>query len=74
MQFKGENSRIRCFAHVLNLVVKDILNVLGSSTHKDTSDFLDRVAKAKWKKITLPGAAGVIYRLQTLVLWIARSP
>ena len=74
MRFKGEESYIRCFAHVLNLVVKDMLAFLGSSTHKDATAFLDRVAKAKWKKITVPGAARVIAILRILVLWIARSP
>jgi hypothetical protein len=74
MRFKGEESRIQCFAHILNLMVKDILKFLGSSTHKDATAFLDRVAKAKWKKITLPRAASVIAILRILVLWIARSP
>ena len=60
MRFKGEESRIQCFAYVLNLVVKDMLAFLGSSIHKDATAFLNRVAKAKWKKITVPGAAGVI--------------
>ena len=74
MRFRGEQSQIRCFAHILNLVVKDILENLGSSTHKDAVAFLDRVAKNKWKKVTLPGASGVIAKLRILVLWIARSP
>jgi hypothetical protein len=74
MRFKGEESRIRCFAHILNLVVKAILHALGSSTQKDAMAFLDRVASAKWQKITLPGAQGVIARLRIVVLWIARSP
>lgn len=74
MRFKGEESHIRCFAHILNLVIRDILEDLGSSNHKDASAFLDRVAKNKWKKITLPGAARVIARLRIIVLWVARSP
>jgi hypothetical protein len=55
-------------------MVKDILKFLGFSTHKDATAFLNRVAKAKWKKITLPRAARVIAILRILVLWIARSP
>ena len=74
MRFKGKESHIQYFTYVLNLVVKDILAFLGSNTYKDATAFLDRVAKAKWKKITVPGAAGVIAILRILVLWIARSP
>ena len=68
MRFKGNESRIRCFAHILNLVVQDILQDLGSSTFKDATAFLDRAAKNRWKKITLPGAAGVIAKLRIIVL------
>jgi len=73
MRFKGEENRIRCFVHILYLVVKDILEFLGSSTHEDATAFLDRVAKAKLNKITLPGATRVIAILRILVLLIALS-
>jgi hypothetical protein len=77
MRFKGEASQIRCFAHILNLVVKVILKDLGSSTYKDASDLLDRatehLAKKRWLKITIPGATGVIAKLRIVVLWIGRS-
>ena len=53
MRFIGDYSQIRCFAHILNLVCKDILKDLGSSIHKEAVTFLDRV-KGKWQKITLP--------------------
>jgi hypothetical protein len=43
MRFKGEQSLINYIAHVDNLVVKAILRDLGSSTHKDAYDFLNRV-------------------------------
>jgi hypothetical protein len=55
-------------------VVKDILDFLGSSDNKSASEFLNRVAKYKWDKITLPRAAGVIARLRIIVLYIHRSP
>jgi hypothetical protein len=35
MRFKGEDSQVRCLAHILNLIVKAILESLGSSTYKD---------------------------------------
>jgi hypothetical protein len=78
MRFKGEGSRIRCFAHVLNLIVEKILESLGSSNHKNAVEFLDRasehIAKKRWNKITIPSASGVVARLRILVLWIHRSP
>jgi hypothetical protein len=43
MRFKGEQSLINYMAYVDNLVVKAILKDLGSSTHKDACDFLNRV-------------------------------
>jgi hypothetical protein len=45
MRFEGENSQIRCFAHILNLICKAILKSLGSSTHTDAVAFLNRVAE-----------------------------
>jgi len=43
MRFKGEASKIDYLAHVNNLVVKAILESLGSSTYKKAYEFLDRV-------------------------------
>jgi hypothetical protein len=74
MRFEGEDSLIRCFAHILNLIVDTILQELGSSTHKAATEFLDRVVLRKWDKITIPGASGVIAKLRMIVLWITRSP
>jgi hypothetical protein len=78
MRFKGEASQVRCFGHILNLVVKAILHDMGSSTHKDAVAFLDRaseyISKKQWSKITIPGATGVIAKLRLIVLWIDRSP
>ena len=78
MRFQGEKSQVRCFGHILNLVVKAILKDLGSSTHKDAVAYLDRaaehLAKKNWTTIYVPGAAGVIAKLRLMVLWINRSP
>jgi len=74
MRFKGEKSQIRCFAHILNLVAKAILDHLGSSNATDHRAFLDRAVANKWSKITLPGAQGVIAKLRVQVLWVDRSP
>jgi len=50
MRFKGKASQIRYFSYILNLVVKAILQDLGSSTHKDAIAFLDRALKYISKK------------------------
>jgi hypothetical protein len=73
MRFMGEESQIRCFAHILNLVVQKILSTIGSSSHKNASDLLDRVAASRNKKITPPLASGVIALLRLQMLWVKRS-
>ncbi|KAH8751562.1 hypothetical protein BGZ57DRAFT_774823, partial [Hyaloscypha finlandica] len=45
MRFKGENSQIRYFAYILNLIYKAILRSLSSSTYTDAVAFLNRVAE-----------------------------
>lgn len=66
------NSQIRCFAHILNLVMKIILRSLRASSHKEACDLLDDVAKRSWK--TVNASTSPIAKLRLLVLWIARSP
>ena len=77
IRFRGEASRIRCFAHILNLVVKAILADLGSSTQKQAMEFLDRaaidIANRSRTRITLPGAQNSIAKLRIIILWIHRS-
>jgi hypothetical protein len=77
MRFQGSASRIRCFAHILNLIVKAILAELGSSTQKQASEYLDRaaitIAKKERSRLSLPGAQGVIAKLRIIILWIHRS-
>ena len=73
MRFKGKDSQIRCFAHILNLVCTAVLKNLGSSTHKEAVGFLDRIEN-KWDKITIPSYSGDVTILRLVVLWIARSP
>jgi hypothetical protein len=77
MRFKGEDSQVHCLAHILNLIVKAILESLGSSTHKDAQDYLDRasehITKKRWKTIYIPSIAGVVAQLRLIVLWIDRS-
>jgi hypothetical protein len=67
-----QNSQIRCFAHILNLVMKRVLRSLNASSHREACDFLDDVAKRSWKVMAVPTSP--IAKLRLLVLWIARSP
>lgn len=73
MRFKGEQSHIRCFAHILNLIVKDILRDIGSSTHKNAVERLSQAAAGKWKQIDAPLGSGAIAILRLIVLWSRRS-
>jgi hypothetical protein len=44
MRFKGKNSQIQCLSHIINLIVLAILEALGSSTHKQATEYLDQAA------------------------------
>jgi hypothetical protein len=46
MHFHGEDSYIRCLAHVINLIYKAILKELKASTHKEAKAILDTMANA----------------------------
>jgi hypothetical protein len=74
MRFEGENSQIRCFAYILNLIYKAILKSLGSSIHTDAVAFLNRVTERGWEAITVLLVAGDIQVLRIIVLWISKSP
>ena len=74
IRFKGEQSLIDCLAHVDNLIYKAILESLGSSTHKEASEFLDRVRANRQKNITMLIASGDIAVLRVIVLQVNKSP
>ncbi|KAK9366127.1 ribonuclease H-like domain-containing protein [Lipomyces kononenkoae] len=68
--FQGEESFVRCLAHILNLIVKDILRTLKSdnideafSACNDLRDGISRLA-----------SAGPLAKLRIFALWINRSP
>lgn len=74
MRFYGNQSQIRCFSHVLNLICKAVLESLGSSSHEKATNLLNRAATHGWSTITVPAAVGDIQILRIVVLWIYRSP
>lgn len=67
--YRGLDSYIRCLAHVLNLIVKDILRNLGSGTMEQAQVACDCLQTGN--SITDHSAIG---RLRVLALWINRTP
>ncbi|KAJ6038636.1 hypothetical protein N7460_007353 [Penicillium canescens] len=67
--YRGLDSYIRCLAHVLNLIVKDILRNVGSGTMEQAQVACDCLQTGN--SITDHSAIG---RLRVLALWINRSP
>jgi hypothetical protein len=43
IQFQGLDSYIRCLAHILNLIMKDILQALKSGTQKEADILCDKI-------------------------------
>ena len=72
MQFKGDQSFIRCLAHILNLIAKAILKALNAGSHKDAKKLIYEMAEKKIESFTnTPRSA--IARLRLIVLWILAS-
>jgi len=71
MRFHGASSQIRCLAHILHLVVKDILKVLDAGDTNEAKASLDNILTKGAEQYK---ASGAIYRLRLLVLWISRTP
>jgi hypothetical protein len=70
-QFHGLGSYIRCLAHILNLIVKDILHVLDSGTAQEASKICDHMKN--WNKDILAQTETPLSRLRVLAIWISRS-
>ncbi|KAJ5348632.1 uncharacterized protein N7506_001885 [Penicillium brevicompactum] len=69
LRFQGAGSYIRCLAHVLNLIVDDILSALKSGDNKTAVTACDLMQENK--EI---GMHSVVSRLRIMSLWIARTP
>ena len=68
-QFQGVDSYIQCLAHVLNLIVSDILSGMKSGDRKSAIEACDLLQGNK--KIGLQSALAWI---QIMALWILRTP
>ena len=69
LRFNGVDSYVRCLAHVLNLIVSDILSALKSGDHKSAIEACDLLQDNK--KI---GRHSALSRLRIMALWISRTP
>lgn len=69
LRFQGEDSYIRCMAHVLNLIVSDILSALKAGDHGTAVAACDLMQKNR--EI---GPHSALARLRIMALWIARTP
>ena len=71
MRFRGQKHYIRCAAHTLNLIVKDILNFLKSSSLKEALQILgeqiNRSTRVQAKN------QSPIAKLRLIILWIQAS-
>jgi hypothetical protein len=47
MQFRGRDNFIRCLAHILNLIYKDILVSLKAGSVRDAHVILDKIPSQK---------------------------
>lgn len=69
LRFRGKDSYIRCLAHVLNLIVGDILASLKCGTLNTSIEACDRLQQNK--EI---GQHSPLARLRIIALWISRTP
>lgn len=69
LRFQGVDSYIRCTAHVLNLIVNDILSTLKSGDRHSAMAACDLIQENKEM-----GPQSALFRLRILTLWIARTP
>ncbi|KAK9365003.1 hypothetical protein V1509DRAFT_643131, partial [Lipomyces kononenkoae] len=69
VRFRGREDFISCLAHVLNLIVKDILKSLKPGDTSSAYEACDQIARGG------PiGSHSALSRLRILSLWILRTP
>ncbi len=70
IRFHGQDSFIRCLAHVLNLIVKKILSTLKSRNRKSAEASIELVSQYRYLNTTDSALA----RLRVLAIWISWTP
>lgn len=69
LRFQGVDSYVRCIAHVLNLIVSDVLSTLKTGDHTSATAACDLMQDNKDI-----GPQSALARLRIMTLWIARTP
>jgi hypothetical protein len=69
--FCGLGSYVRCLAHILNLIVKDILRALKSGNTAEATSVCDNLDKGEYQALEALQPLG---KLRALAIWIHRSP
>jgi hypothetical protein len=69
--FPGLSGYVRCLAHILNLIVKDILRALKSGNTDEASSICDNLDRGDYQAFQ---ALEPVAKLRTIALWIRRSP
>lgn len=69
--FRGASSYVRCLAHILNLIVKNILQTLKSGNIQEAHAVCDNLNEGEEWPIE---SQEPLARLRILALWIHRSP
>ena len=70
LRFRGQDSYIRCLAHVLNLIVKEILKTLKLGDRKLAEESVELILQHQYINTTDSALA----RLRVLAIWLLRTP
>jgi hypothetical protein len=70
LRFRGQDSYICCLAHVLNLIVKEILKTLKSGDRKLAEESVELILQHQYIN-TIDSA---LARLRVLAIWVSRTP
>lgn len=69
LRFQGINSYIRCVAHILNLIVKDMFIAMKCGDFRSAMEVCDLLQENK-----KTGRHSALAQLWIMVLWISRTP
>jgi hypothetical protein len=69
--FCGLGSYVRCLAHIINLIVKDILSTLKSGNTEEATSICDSLDGGEYHTFQ---NLEPLAKLRTLAIWIHRSP
>ncbi|KAN0079116.1 Ribonuclease H-like domain containing protein, partial [Elaphomyces granulatus] len=70
-RFQGRANLIRCLAHILNLIVKKLLETLKSGNRASAEESIQQVDNRQYLSTTSDSA---LARLRVLALWISGTP